>query len=139
MRKIILAITSLLLVCGVYSQNVVNEDFSELIKRGNKVFLDIDKESKTGEYIIQEFQKWGYWTVVEDVRDAQFKIQFHIATLETGDRRLAEGYGEIMTLDNKVIKTSKKYKGYAAALNGFNSFKEVSKGIINKFFKKEFK
>jgi hypothetical protein len=128
--------------CGTVSkipEVVLSQEMAALIKKGNKVYLDIDKESVTGQYIVNEFNKWGYWAVVENVEDAHFKIQFHIEVSKLGYGNIAEGYGIIMTLDDKVVTTSQICYGSAAALNGFNSFKEVSKGIINKFFKKQFK
>ena len=115
---------------------------SALIKKGNNVFLEIeDKESVTGKYLLEEFNKWGYWTVVEDALDAQFIIAFHIQM--SGKKGLAatvaEAHVEFMTLENQVFITSNVYSGSAAALNGFNSYKGASMILMRKYFKKEFK
>ena len=141
MERLILILASFLIISSVHSQRFITGDMSALIKKGNKVFLDIDKESISGEYLDNEFKKWRYWTVVEDVRDAQFIITIHIKMSEQNNTfgMLAEAFAEFKTLDNQVFKTSRTYSHSAAMINGFNAYKGAAMKIMRKYFKKEFK
>jgi len=141
MRKLIFILTALLFISNVYSQDVITREMSALIKKGNKVFLEMDKESITGEYLTKEFNKWRYWTVVEDVQDAQFIIAIHIKAPEKNNAygMFAEAFAEFKTLENQIFITSKTYSHSAAMINGFNAFKGAAMKLMSKYFKKEFK
>ena len=141
MNRFFSMFASLLFISNVYSQDVISEDMSALIKKGNKVFLDIeDKESLSGKYLIDEFNKWGYWTVVEDVQDAQFIISIHIKMSEKKASKLnAESYAEFKTLENQVFKKSRTFAGSPALINGFHAFKGAAMALMNRYFKREFK
>jgi hypothetical protein len=114
---------------------------SDLVAKGNKVFLDFDKESVAGEYLVKEFNKWGYWKVVEDVNNAQFIISMPILMSRQGTDIGASTsvYAEFKTLDNQVFHKTKYYKGAASVLSNWNSYKASAMVIMSKYFKKEFK
>ena len=142
MKRLFLTVTSLLLISSVYSQDVITEDMSALIQKGNKVFLEIaDKEtSVSGIYLVNAFNEWGYWTVVEDVQDAQFIIAIHTKMSEKKASRLnAEIYAEFKTSENQVFKKSRTYAGGPAIVNGFHAYKGASMVLMNRYFKREFK
>ena len=142
MKCIFLTATSLLLISSVYSQDVITEDMSALIQRGNKVFLEIaDKEtSVSGVYLVNAFNEWGYWTVVEDVQDAQFIIAIHTKMSEKKSSKLnAEIYAEFKTLENQVFKKSPTYVGSPNINNGYHSVKGAAMVLMKKYFKNEFK
>ena len=143
MKSFFLTVMALLLISSVYSQDVIiTEDMSALIRRGNKVFLEIaDKEtSVSGIYLVSAFNEWGYWTVVEDVQDAQFIIAIHVNMSEKKAARLnAETYAEFKTLENQVFNKTRSFMGGAAINNGFNAYKGAAMVLMNRYFKREFK
>ena len=146
MKKLLFIITALLFACSVYSQEVIlkkdiTKELSELIAKGNKVFLEFDRESVAGKYLVKEFNKWGYWKVVEDVREAQFIIGIPILSSQNGADigAATNAYAEFKTLDNNVFIRTKNYKGGASVLSGWNSYKASAQSIMNLYFKKEFK
>ena len=114
---------------------------SELIAKGNKVFLDFDKESAAGEYLVKEFNKWGYWAVVEDVQDAQFIIALPILMSQRGGDigAATSTYAEFKTLDDNVFIRTKNYRGAASILSGWNAYKASAMLIMSQYFKKEFR
>ena len=143
MKRFFLILTSLLLISNIYSQDVLTEDMSALIKKGNKVFIEIDKESISGRYIMKQFNKWKYWTVTEDVEEAQFVIAITIKFSEKFahiDLKgvLAEASAEFKTPEGQVFKTSPTMEGTANAFNGYNSYRRAAANLMSKYFKKEF-
>jgi len=140
MKRLFCIVTALLFVSSVYSQ-VLTKEMSALIAKGNKVFLDFDKESVAGVYLVQEFTKWGYWKVVEDVEDAQFILTITILISRRGDDfgGATSSYAEFKTLDDKVFHKSPTYKGAASVLSNWNSYKASAMVIMRKYFKKTFK
>ena len=146
MKKLFFILTALLIVSSVYSQEVlakkdISKEMSALIAKGNKVFLEFDKESTAGAYLVKEFKKWGYWKVVEDVQDAQFIIAITILmSRDGGDLGAAtSAYAEFKTFDNNVFVRTKNYKGGASVLSGWNSYKASAMEIMRRYFKKEFR
>ena len=142
MKRIFLTAALLLLISSVYSQDMIAEDMSALLQKGNKVFLEIaDKEtSVSGKFLVNAFNEWEYWTVVEDVKDAQFIIAIHAKMSEKKVSRLnAETYAEFKTLENQVFKKSRTYAGSPSIINGFHAYKGAAMVLMNRYFKREFK
>lgn len=96
--------------------NVIEEDaltkkrirsVVQLTKRGNNVFveipdgtLDIDKQ-----YFTEELNKWGYWHVVDDIKDADFIIEINTSKLVPNDFV----YFVFKNNNNKEFMRTKKY------------------------------
>ena len=145
MKRFFLILTSLLFISSVYSQDALTEDISALIKKGNKVFIETDKESISGRYLMKQFNKWKYWTVTEDVQEAQFVIAITIKFSDkfahdpVGKAILAEASADFKTSEGQVFKTSPTIEGTANAFNGYNSYKRAAANLMSKYFKKEFK
>jgi len=109
-----------------------------LLKKGNNAFIEIlDSDSRAGErYFKDALREWGYWNIVDNVKDAQFIINFNIDKAAFLDKR---GNVTFKTRGNVEFKKSKSYKGATSAFTGYNAFRAVAIKIVDKYFKKEFK
>ena len=137
-----LTVASLLMVSSVYAQDALTEEMVALLQKSNKVYLEIeDKEtSLSGQYLVKAFNEWGYWTVVDDVRDAQFIIAIHIKMSEKKASKMnAEIFAEFKTVENQVFKKTRTYAGSPAAINGFHAYKGAAMRLMNMYFKRTFK
>jgi hypothetical protein len=109
-----------------------------LLKKGNKVFIEIpDEASRSGEkYFIEALKDWRYWTVVDDVNDAHFIIEFNIDKKAMLDKT---AWAVFKTRENQEFKKSGTYRASTSAFSGYNAFKAVARKLVDKYFKKEFK
>ena len=110
----------------------------DAISKGNNVLItSIDAVSKKGEkYFIDKLNYWDYWNIVEEKNKAHFIIELTIEKRGLGFFRM---WATFKTIDGLEFKKSKYFKTSVNAFNGYNAAKDLSKKLVEDYFKKEFR
>ncbi len=140
MKKGLIYLILCVLLCNYsYSQNrtVSKEEFTEIIKKGNRVYIEIpDDVSRAGEkYFDTYLTEWGYWKIVSNRDEANFIIVFNITNKGMGDKKVSATF---LTKDGIEFLKSKNYKVSTTAFNGYNAYWAAAKKIVKKYFRKYF-
>lgn len=110
----------------------------DAIKKGNNIYItSTDAVSEKGKkYFIDNLKYWGYWNIVEEKNKAHFLIEL---TIEKKGWGFFDIWATLKTVNESEFKKTESFKTTANALNGWNAAKELSKKLVEDYFKKEFR
>jgi hypothetical protein len=135
MKKNLLVFILSTISLTVFSQNANSQ---ELIKKGNKVFVEIADEDARGgeEYFVRALKEWNYWLVAENLENADFIIQLNLDKKAMGKKT---SWAVLKEKNGNLIKTTKKASAHVSAFNGYNPFRASVDELVYKILKKEFR
>ncbi len=124
--------TSILLFLLLQTFFASAQDLKTLVPKGSKVFLQVNDKSaykKSYDYL----EKWGYWKIVENKKDADFKLKvFLMLSTATGGTTGNIAWADFYSKDNEDIYTT-QCVNFTSNMEVF----ETVKKLINKQIKTE--
>lgn len=139
MKQVISCICFFLLIEGGFAQDLA------AVSKDSKVFVENDSKNenavKTIEELLGRLNEWGYWKMVNDPEDADFKLKVNISaskgiTATSWGGTSYELVGKLIDKKGAVIWESNTYKASPNGTNGFNAGKAVVKKLMRDLKKK---
>ena len=79
------------------------QDLKTLVPRGSKVFLQVNEQS-TYKKTYDNLTKWGYWQIVNNKKDADFKLKVTMIVTGTG---FNTAWADFYAKDNENVFTTR--------------------------------
>lgn len=118
----------------VSSNTIDIDEFSELSKAKNKVFIE-STDKNVVIHATKALGSWGYWIITDNKEDADFILKFTHRFTGLGD---VFGYAEFLNPKNgDVLKKTKEVNSMMSM--DFNSKRAVIKKIVKKQIKPLFR
>ncbi len=119
----------ILLLLLVISMAASAQDLKTLVPKGSKIFLQVNEQS-TYKKAHDNLAKWGYWQIVDNKKDADFKLKVTMIVTGTG---FNTAWADFYAKDNENVFTTRSVS-LTVNLDAFETINELIhkqlKGVV---------